>query len=109
MKRRKSKRVVETYKKYVPPPFKSMKSLPTQSVVVLMHSERTHAYPSHYTSGEFVAERKSIMDPMQLQKESQEVREAIVRKSRQIAPAFNKGPVQYVTEGTDLATLGRKI
>lgn len=33
----------------------------------------------------------------------------IERKKKQVAPAYNKGAVMYITEGTDPATLGRKI
>lgn len=33
----------------------------------------------------------------------------IERKKTRIAPAYNKGAVQYLTEGTDPATIGRKI
>jgi hypothetical protein len=33
----------------------------------------------------------------------------IERKKTRVAPAYNKGAVQYLTEGTDPATIGRKI
>lgn len=33
----------------------------------------------------------------------------IERKKTRVAPAFNKGAVQYLTEGTDPTTIGRKI
>ena len=33
----------------------------------------------------------------------------IERKKTRVAPAFNKGAVQYLTDGTDPATIGRKI
>lgn len=33
----------------------------------------------------------------------------IERKKTKIAPAYNKGAVQYLTDGTDPATIGRKI
>ena len=33
----------------------------------------------------------------------------IERKKTRIAPAFNKGPVMYVSDGMDPASLGRKI
>jgi hypothetical protein len=49
------------------------------------------------------------MEPMNLAKESPEVREAIIEKSRRIAPAFNKGAVQYVTDGAEPKYIGRKI
>jgi hypothetical protein len=33
----------------------------------------------------------------------------IERKKTRIAPAYNKGAVQYISDGTDPTTLGRKI
>lgn len=33
----------------------------------------------------------------------------IERKKKRVAPAYNKGPVMLITEGTDPAHLGRKI
>jgi len=41
--------------------------------------------------------------------ESVETVKEIERKKTRIAPAFNKGANQYITEGTDPTTLGRKI
>ena len=64
---------------------------------------------SHVTSTQFLPSRNSVMDAAQLAKESPEVREAIIAKSKRLAPAYNKGAVQYVTDGADIETLGRKI
>jgi hypothetical protein len=47
------------------------------------------------------------MDNLHL--ESAEVREEILAKSTRLAPAFNKGAVQYITEGSDPRFLGRKL
>jgi hypothetical protein len=33
----------------------------------------------------------------------------IERKKTRVAPAYNKGAIQYLTDGTDPATIGRKI
>lgn len=52
--------------------------------------------------------RCSVMDPAQLAKESPEVREAIIAKSKRIAIAYSKGAYQYVTDETDAKTIGRK-
>lgn len=106
---RRSKKVVETYKKFKAPAFTTLKALPTQSAINRMHSERTHKYKSVSSVGPAHTERNSIMDEASLLRESPEVREAIIAKSKQIAPAYNKGAVQYVTENTDLRTLGRKV
>ena len=35
--------------------------------------------------------------------------EEIERKKTRVAPAYNKGAVQYITDGTDPSHLGRKI
>lgn len=50
----------------------------------------------------------SVMDPMALSRESPEVRAAIIAKSKRLAPAYNKGAVQYVSDETDPKTIGRK-
>lgn len=34
---------------------------------------------------------------------------AIEEKKKRLAPSFNKGPVQYITDGADVETLGRKV
>lgn len=48
------------------------------------------------------------MDPVQLAKESPEVQEAIIAKSKRIAIAYSKGAYQYVTDETDAKTIGKK-
>jgi hypothetical protein len=107
--RRKSKRVFETYAKYKPPEFREMKALPTRSGINALFCDRVSHIPSKVSTKHSDCSRKSVMDPLFLEKESPEVREKIIEKSRKIAPAYNKGAVQYVTDGTDLSTLGRKI
>ena len=54
-----------------------------------------------------VAEPASIM--AHRHKESPEVVEAIDAKAKRIGPHYNKGAAQYITDGTDKHTLGRKI
>lgn len=34
---------------------------------------------------------------------------AIEEKKKRLAPSFNKGPVQYITDGADVETLGKKV
>jgi hypothetical protein len=41
--------------------------------------------------------------------ESKETIAEIERKKLRVAPAYNKGSTQYITEGADPKTLGRKI
>lgn len=41
--------------------------------------------------------------------ETYETIKEIERKKKRIAPAYNKGAIQYITDDTDPKTLGRKI
>lgn len=41
--------------------------------------------------------------------ESDDVKEAIRQKAARTAPAYNKGALQYITDGDNLKTLGRKV
>ena len=49
---------------------------------------------------------RSIM--ANLHKESEEVREEILRKASRTAPLYNKGGYQYISDGTDLSDVGKK-
>ncbi len=51
---------------------------------------------------------RSVMDPIALAKESPETRSAIISKSKRIAPAYNKGAAQYLSDEIDPKTIGRK-
>lgn len=64
--------------------------------------------PSITSTGMINVSRNSVMEPMNLAKESDEVREAIIAKSKRIAIAYNKGAYQYVTDDTDAKTIGKK-
>jgi len=64
--------------------------------------------PSHVTTKQFLPSRNSVMDAAQLAKETPEVRDAIIAKSKRLAPAYSKGAVQYVTDDADIQSLGRK-
>lgn len=68
----------------------------------------TNAIPSLVTTGKVACSSNSVMDPMNLQKESPETQAAIIAKSKRIAIAFNKGSYQYVTDDADPKTIGRK-
>lgn len=63
---------------------------------------------SHVTSTQFLPSRNSVMDAVQLAKEEPAVREAIIAKSKRLAPAYSKGAVQYITDDADVQSLGRK-
>lgn len=43
-----------------------------------------------------------------LHKETDEVRQEILNKASRIQPLYNKGGLQYVTDGTDLHDVGKK-
>jgi hypothetical protein len=43
-----------------------------------------------------------------LHKEAPHVQKAILDKASRVMPLFNKGGLQYATEGTDLTTVGSK-
>lgn len=49
---------------------------------------------------------RSIM--ANLHKETEKVREEILRKASRTAPLYNKGGYQYITDGTDLSDVGKK-
>jgi hypothetical protein len=69
------------------------------------------ALKSHVTTNNVsqATARNSMMDAAQLAKEAPEVREAIIAKSKRLAPAYNKGAYQYVCDEAEIQTLGRKI
>ena len=69
------------------------------------------ALKSHVTTNDVsqATARNSMMDAAQLAKEAPEVREAIIAKSKRLAPAYSKGAYQYIGDGAEVTTLGRKI
>jgi len=82
---------------------------PTAAGYLRPGSETASNIPSHITTTQFVPNRTGMMDPVKLAKETPEVREAIIAKSKRLAPAFNKGAIQYITDDADIQTLGRKM
>jgi hypothetical protein len=82
--------------------------MPTYNKFIRTEAEKTANIPSHVTNTTFIPSRKSMTDPMTLAKESPEVREAIIAKSKRIAIAYNKGAYQYVSDESDAKTIGRK-
>jgi hypothetical protein len=55
-----------------------------------------------------VCGRNSIMDPINLNREPEHVREAILAKSKRIAQMYNKGGYQYITDDIDVKTIGTR-
>ncbi len=55
---------------------------------------------------------KKSLDDYKWKKDQQESPEAIAeaeKKKTRIAPAYNKGPLMYITEDADTKSLGRKV
>ena len=111
-KKRKSKGVVAkklNVKKYSQKYTLSTSQLPDYKFVSRVGAEVAQTVPSLVTTTQFIPHRTGMMDPTKLSKESPEVQEAIIAKSKRLAPAFNKGAVQYITDDAEIQTLGRKI
>jgi len=72
-------------------------------------ADAASSLPSLVSTTQFIPNRTGMMDPAKLAKESPEVRDAIIAKSKRLAPAYSKGAVQYITDDADIQTLGRKI
>lgn len=70
--------------------------------------ELDHSKYKSATYNSYHPTKKSIMDPVSLSKESEETRTEIIAKSKRIAIAYSKGAYQYVSDGTDPTTIGRK-
>lgn len=72
----------------------------------------TYRKTSHIKSVETdtvaVCARTSIMDPINLNREPEHVREAILNKSKRIAQMYNKGGYQYITDDVDVKTIGTR-
>lgn len=55
---------------------------------------------------------KRSIDDYKWRRDREETQEAIVeaeRKKSRVAPAYNKGPVMYVTDADEPSSLGRKV
>ncbi len=109
---RKTQKEVEEYNRWLrsvnpsgKKPDKNFKPL-SQSTVYRRGFEENKQIPSVDTGKPGVLSVKSIMDPFNLKKESAEVQEAIIAKSKRVAIAYNKGGYQYLTDDTDPTTLG---
>jgi hypothetical protein len=90
-----------------PLPTKSTKS--TLSIPSYSIPERDPKQYKSVKSTGYIAVRNSKTDLHYLEKESPEVRKAILEKSKRLAPAYSKGAYQYVSDDAEITTLGRKI
>lgn len=69
---------------------------------------KTDHIKSIVTDTPSVCARTSIMDPINLNREPEHVREAILLKSKRIAQMYNKGGYQYITDDVDIKTIGTR-
>ena len=115
-KRNKSNKMdVVTLDEYVayihgkPLPTKQSKTKLKSTIPTYEISERNpNDIPSVAQTG-YIAVRRSKTDLHYLEKETPEVREAIIAKSKRLAPAYSKGSYQYISDEAEIKTLGRKI
>jgi hypothetical protein len=89
--------------------FNTLKIPNYASASLRVGADAASSLPSLVSTTQFIPSRTGMMDPAKLAKESPEVRDAIIAKSKRLAPAYNKGAVQYITDDADIQTLGRKI
>lgn len=64
--------------------------------------------PSLETNSQFVGARNSVMEPSVLSKESPEIQQEIIAKSKRISIPFNKGAYQYIDTVDQAKNIGRK-
>lgn len=64
--------------------------------------------PSVTTNSKTTFGRTSMMERALQGHENQEVTEEIIRKSKRVGILFNKGGYGYITDETDIKTLGKK-
>ena len=59
-----------------------------------------------------IAAKKDVLNDHKWKRDHEERPEtikAIEEKAKRVAPAYNKGATQYITDGTEAKYLGRKI
>lgn len=86
-----------------------LRKLKVNKLPTLDYSWRRNAHVSKLPSLETSVSNthtNSMMDPVALQKEAPDVRRAIIAKSKRLAVAYNKGPVMFITDEIDPASLG---
>lgn len=90
------KKYTAVFKAFVPPKNKVIERVSKGKVVEVQHGN-IHS-----------CAKTSIMDPMKLNKESEEIKNKIISKSKQISIPYNKGGYMYISEGYDPTDLGKK-
>lgn len=102
-KRKKKKKTLNPAKKLTASQLRSFTTVERPK-----YREIDRSIPSVNTNTAFVPARRSMMDPANLAKEPEHVREGIIAKSKRIAIAYNKGAYQYISDDADATTIGRK-
>ena len=115
----KTKRLIEEQEKWIAKKYKSMnidkKKIRRKKKIVIpepigIHSGAGPVYKvpernlSNSVGNGF---RYSILD--QAHRESDKVKKEIFKKATRVGPLYSKGSLQYITDGMDLSTLGKKV
>lgn len=90
--------------------FKGSKSKPQKFSYSL--ACESNAAPLSNTIPGGIAAKRDVLNDHKWKRDQQETAEtvrAIEEKAKRVAPAYNKGATQYITDGTDAKYLGRKI
>ena len=74
----------------------------------MLNSWDAKPMPKQNVSMVFTAGVKSIWEKIRLGDEKPATVEAIIAKSRRIETAYSKGPYQFITNETEVKTLGQK-
>ena len=92
--------------KKLDPNFKSSNKIPTYETP---REDPTRDIPSlPMTFDPETTERHSIMEKVLRGEESQETKDEIIRKSKCLAPAYNKGALQYISSEEAAKDAGKK-
>lgn len=90
--------------------FKGSKSKPQKFSYSL--ACESNAAPLSNTIPGGIAAKRDVLNDHKWKRDQQETPEtvrAIEEKAKRVAPAYNKGATQYITDGTEAKYLGRKI
>ena len=90
--------------------FKAKKTQPKKFSYSL--AVESNAAPLSNTIPGGIAAKKDVLNDHKWKRDHEERPEtikAIEQKAKRVAPAYNKGATQYITDGTEAKYLGRKI
>ena len=87
---------------------KKMSKKFTEYAPRVVHKNSTAHIPSLESNEPAICARTSIMDRINLDKESESVKEQILTKSKRIAQMYSKGGYQYIPDEIDITTIGTR-